>query len=255
MKTLLIDAGNSSIKWALSSTTSSSLTKQQRVYYANKPAVECLGAVLKQVLSDCDSLVIVSVLGDNFIKQAENLATRSSISFKNISSQEELAGVRNAYTETHKLGADRFVGMIAAHHLSKSATIVIDVGTATTIDAIDKSGQHLGGLILPGSKLCADSLLKNTAQLSEFNDAEVQAPVLFSKETTQAISSASVFGLAGAIDSICEKMEAEINNNSKQEISRILCGGGAENLLPFMQGDYQHHDDLLMIGLQKLVNE
>ena len=253
MNTLLIDAGNSSLKWAVLK-KDGSLTTQEKVFYADKTPLQCFENLINKQSQQCNALLMVSVLGSDFAKNVEALTAKASMQFYSVKSQKKLAGLKNAYAEPHKLGADRFVAMIAAYHLgNKEACIVIDAGTATTIDAIDANGQHLGGLILPGIQLCSSSLLENTALLPLWNkDDETFTPELFSKETSQAIASASVIGLAGAIESICSKMANELLVDSSQPIKRILCGGDAEAILPFMESDYEHQKDLLMIGLKTI---
>ena len=263
MKTFLIDAGNSSLKWSILS-DNGALTAQQKVFYTNEAPLHYFETLIKKQSSECDALLMVSVLDNDFSKNAESITTQASMSFHNISSQKQLSGITNAYLEPHKLGADRFVAMIAAYQLinakynthDKEPCIVIDAGTATTIDAIDKNGQHLGGLILPGTKLCSASLLENTVLLPQWNDDdEVFSPTLFSTETTQAIASASVLGLAGAVENICSKMANELLGSSTQPIKRVICGGDAKIILPFMESDYEYQMDLLMFGLKIIAQD
>lgn len=260
MKYLLIDAGNSSIKWAL--LENGLLSQQQSVFYdKERSPVDVFKRVLTANLDACESVVIVSVLGAKFDTEAQQLTNNASLLFRNVKSTQQLAKVKNAYEEPHKLGADRFVGLVGAYHLInsnkslKKTCIIIDCGTAATIDAVDQNGQHLGGLILPGLNLWCNSLLENTQLLPKWGTQSVEnPPSLFAKETTQAITSASIFGLAGAIENICNKMEKEIIKHSKSaKLERILCGGSAEQLLPYMESDYQLHEDLLMFGLKVIL--
>jgi len=262
MKTLLIDAGNSSLKWAM--LDGDMLLKQTSIGYADRTPVQVIKEVLKAHQGDCNSLLMVTVLGRDFVSKTKGLAADNSIDFNNIESKQELAGIKNAYLQAHKLGADRLVGMIAAYDLLKvsnsenKAFIVIDSGTATTVDAVNKDGEHLGGVIMPGLNLCTDSLLKNTKLLPLWNKAYQDfKPDCFCKETTQAIASGSLIGLAGAIDGICLKMEKEmLVNEYKQKvgINKIICGGNANKLIPHLGLDYQLQDDLLMQGLKVIHN-
>jgi type III pantothenate kinase len=261
MKMLLIDAGNSSIKWSL--LDSEKLSPQQRVFYREKPAIELFKELLEKNIDSCKAVIMVSVLGVEFNSNAQQLAKKHSVSLRNIESIKKLANINNAYKEPHKLGADRFVGMIGAYNLinknqsQKKACIIIDSGTATTIDALDEKGQHLGGLILPGLNLCSSSLLENTQQLSVWNNpANKTTPTLFAKDTTEAIVSASVMGLAGAIDNICNRMEEKIIEYQPTiNIERVISGGGAEKLIPQMEHSYQYFSDLLMQGLRVILEK
>ena len=264
MKKLLIDAGNSGIKWAFLDTflESDQLSKMQSCLYGESTPFDKFKDVFEQQLKNSeigiDEVVMVSVLGDSYIATARKLSQESKLKFTNAKPSAQLAGVTSAYSEPHKLGADRLVAMIAAYHLETSqASIVVDSGTATTIDAVDAQGKHLGGLILPGIDLCSQSLLEKTEMLALFNESKNgYEPNVFSTNTKQAIASGSIFGLAGAIRNICLIMEKEIQhtNNTKLVIKKLICGGSASKLLPYLPEEFKHHDDLLMKGL-KIISE
>jgi type III pantothenate kinase len=263
MKTLLIDAGNSSLKWAF--LDGDTLTTHVSVQYADdKAPIDVFKNILALHKSSFNEVLMVTVLGEKFTKKAQKISTQYQISFNNIESIQQLGGITNAYIEPQKLGADRFVVMIASQHLINSsnkinkAFIVVDSGTATTIDAVDQQGRHLGGVILPGLHLCTNSLLDNTELLPLFNEASKHFSAnCFSKETSQAIASGCLLGLAGAIDGICNRMEKEIigsDLNKDQQLDRIICGGNANHLMPYFQLDYQLQENLVMQGL-KLINQ
>ncbi len=257
---LLVDAGNSSIKWAF--LQNHSLSVQQREFYRRQEPVQVFENLIRKNQDSCDAVVMVSVLGDKFKQAASHLAKKYSLKFLQVKSQKFLAGITNAYTEPHKLGADRLLAMIAAYHLNnkrqtdRKACIIIDSGTATTIDAVDPQGNHLGGLILPGVDLCSRSLLQNTQQLQAWAEPENQMKrqaSVFSSNTADAIANASIYGLAGAIEHICLKMEKQIkasDNFAVNSINKFICGGAAEFLLPYLDGEYQLEKNLLMQGLQ-----
>ena len=249
MTSLLIDAGNSSAKWCL--LTNNKLSKLQRCDYNDKPPHQSVNKLINQYANDVDGVFIVSVLGEDFIKQLQENCFLNQLPLHNITAQKELAGVLNGYDDPLKLGADRLLAMIGAkHHYPKDhAFIVIDSGTATTIDALDASGNHWGGLILPGVDLCTQSLLKNTQQLPLWgSDKANAAPELFAKNTSQAIQSASVLGLAAAIDSVSQAMKQELG--SSIQITKVVCGGNVEILRPHLKSSYEFNKNLIMLGLK-----
>jgi len=260
MQTLLVDAGNTSIKWSY--LEKNVISKQRCYFYNDQSPISLFDKILSKKKEECTKVILVSVLGNIFNEKAAYIAKTAALAFTNIKSKSRLANVKNSYIEPEKLGADRFVAMIAAYHLvnndkqDRKACIIIDSGTATTIDAIDVNGYHLGGLILPGLTLCQSSLLDNTQQLSDWNRQGLEiTPTIFAKETTEAIISASIFGLSGAIDNICKMMEIEICNlNQKNTVDRIICGGGAKKVLPYIDSGYSHQEDLIMIGLSVILN-
>lgn len=262
LPTLLVDAGNTCLKYAY--LDKGVLSKQQYYFYAReKTPIHLFRKVLSNDLKNCSKVLMVSVLGETFDQEASFVAQSYSVLFANIKSQRLLSGVTNSYLEPEKLGADRFVALIAAHHLTNmnkqkkdnKACIIIDSGTATTIDAINKDGHHLGGLILPGINLCKNSLLESTNQLSQWNEKDLDiVPTLFATETTTAINSASIYGLSGAIDRICNKMEREMNKLSQQTpIDKIICGGNTKWLKPYLESNYLHKESLIMIGLKVIL--
>ena len=252
MKTLLMDAGNSSIKWA--TLEDGELSAQQSHFYKDEMPQQIFEGIVAPYQNTIDGIIIVSVLDDSFRQTVESFCKKKSIHLEFVTSTREKNGLRNAYNEPEKLGADRFVAMLGARYLyPDSAFISVDVGTATTIDAVTANGQHLGGLILPGSSLCRESLLKNTALLEKWSSTnQASQPELFSSETTQAITSASLLGLAGAIEYITTKMKQSAKMSGQQPVRSIICGGGAEMILSYLESDFDYHPNLLMIGLQAI---
>ena len=260
MQYLLVDAGNSAIKYATLSARV--LSDTSAFLYPDKAsAIDFLNTLFAQNEKEVDEVVLVSVLGDTFNKAIQQLAAEYALSFRLIRSERKLALIKNGYTDYQKLGADRFVAMIGAYHwcnagkAQKKPCIIIDAGTATTIDGLDEKGHHRGGLILPSVNLCQSSLLQNTEQLAQWNDVEKRTtPTLFATNTTEAISSASLLGLAGAIDTICIKMANELSENTQHEhVTKILCGGGLKHLLPYLDETYEIHSHLVMMGLKVII--
>lgn len=263
---LLIDAGNTSLKWAVFD--GESLTEQQRCFYSHgvQTAFDTYHDVVKNQLDHYAdlSIIMVSVLGHEFNLKAHEMAEKKGVRFKQIKSVQFLAKINNAYDEPYKLGADRFVAMIGAYYLSnkqhdnnslknKKACIIIDAGTATTIDAVDSKGNHLGGLILPGINLCKQSLLKNTQQLPLWGSPENQNKPecnLFSTNTIDAIHSASILGLSGAIEQISLTMEKQIKMKDAQlKVDKYLCGGSSDLLSTYLSSSFKRQENLIMIGL------
>jgi len=270
MKTLLIDAGNSHLKWAMLSddevSGENTLTEQISISHQYELPIEIFEKIVT-TNNDSHTVLMVSVLGGTFSRAAEKIALAQEMKFIEITSEKELSNIKNGYKNPTKLGADRFVGIISAHHLhntstnDKHACIVIDSGTATTIDAVDINGKHLGGVILPGLHLCSESLLENTELLGLWgNETKDFTPECFSTETTQAIASGCLLGHAGAIEHICNMMEQKLiklSQDTNQEgikVKRVICGGAAESLLPHMQDEYDLQQNLLMFGL-KVIKE
>lgn len=220
---MLMDAGNSRLKWAtVKPEKEGGLSDVVAEAYNDKDK----DAVVNEVLSreNPGKLLIVHVLGLLFDASIREHCLKLGIECEVVFTSAYCCGIKNAYEIMEDLGTDRFVGLIAAHHVFPTdPVIVIDVGTAVTIDAIDNKGQHLGGLIMPGLQLWSDTLIKNTQlQHTPVNqDADV-----FATSTRKGIDNGSLIGLAGAILHVCQSMEQKL----KQPVKRILCGGDSHKL-------------------------
>ena len=158
----------------------------------------------------------------------------------------QACGVRNAYAEPERLGADRWVAMIAARDLARQACYVVDCGTALTLDALAADGQHRGGLIVPGIRLMRQALYRDTRQIP----AEEGEPHLFGQSTRNAVWGGAIYAVAATIDGITERMMAV----GGQGI-RFLTGGGAEIILPYLQGSFRLEPDLIFHGLRVLAEQ
>jgi len=254
--TLLIDCGNSYLKWCVFD--GDSLSEQQSEYHKDHSVLEIYKNIIDAQATGCDSIVMVSVLGEVFSAGAKTIAEDAKLSFLEAQSQEKLSIVRNGYKNPTKLGSDRLVAMIGAYELYNylEACIVIDSGTATTIDAIDETGQHLGGVIFPGFEVSLNSLNNDTKQLPKFDgDSQTIEVNGLATGTNEAIASGCLLGLASAIDGICNKMQKQLELKSFQpsvKVKRVICGGGAKALLPHLYNKYNYQENLIMQGLKKI---
>lgn len=255
---LLVDAGNSRLKWSYYSAGTRS--EQFAQDYSQHEAGILLPLLLKKNVSNTDNpvskLILVSVLGDDFAQTIEESCQTLKIESQIIRSQAEAYGVKNSYTEPQCLGADRSVGMIAAHHLRpKGHCIIVSCGTAITIDAMTVQGDHLGGLILPGLSQFSEQLIKKSALLSAQGATKT---TLFANNTADALASGRIYGLVEAINGISSRMKIELlKMNDLMEkpdimypVQIILCGGDAKLLHPHLNEATQWEDDWIMQGLQ-----
>lgn len=235
---LLVDVGNSRIKWAL---------WDGGQYYMRGQAAhgaqwaDCAAAQW-QSLPKPTEVWLVSVAGSSAQQAISGwIAQHWGITAHFVTSSAASAGVRNAYLEPQRLGADRWVALIAAHALTKQHCYVVDCGTALTIDALAADGQHLGGVIVPGMRLMRDSLYRETRQIPP----EASAPQLLGCSTSAAVWGGALYAVAAAIDGITERMSATAGAGM-----RILTGGDAPQILPHLQGAYRLEPELLLYGLR-----
>ena len=155
-----------------------------------------------------------------------------------------LCGISTRYREPEKLGGDRLLGMVAAWHRQQTASIVIDMGTAITIDALDASGFHLGGLIMPGIAMSVDSLRSNAARLDAPVDA-ARSNELFAKDTATAIAGGCQRMMAAALRNTVSSMRHVTGKGT----TVFLSGGNAGLAMAALDGNAEHCPLLVLEGL------
>jgi type III pantothenate kinase len=250
---LLIDAGNTRIKWAIidqDSPTSlgawlhtGSVTHQE---FAQNPTLWACYAIQRVIVSN--------VAGAAIKMQLASALQSRFFEVEWFTSQADLAGITNRYQIPEQLGCDRFASAIGAHVLFPAqALVVATCGTATTIDAVSAQGDFIGGMIAPGLQLMAQSLALNTAQLPHVQDAAA-IEINFADHTQAAILSGCVAAQVGAIEHAVTRfsvMTGTIKAEATQTVPLcILSGGAAKFITPSLRVPYRQFDNLVLIGLQ-----
>ena len=250
---LLIDAGNTRVKWAVVPSSKHDLAALGQ--WAASGMVEHAQA---HSLSDVwRQHRIVRVLASNVAGQATREGLEQAllgafgmqpVPLEWFASVPALAGVRNNYRNSGQLGCDRFASAIGAHALFPAQPLVVATcGTATTVDAITPEGVFLGGMILPGLGLMASSLAKNTAQLPQVAEhLDIAEP--FADHTDAAIVSGCLAAQTGAIE---RAVAAHARHGG--EVQCILSGGAAALISPHLTVPHKRVDNLVLIGLHKAV--
>jgi type III pantothenate kinase len=131
-------------------------------------------------------------------------------------------GMSVTYNPPHAVGADRIANALGALEKYDPPIIVVDFGTATTFDSIDKDGAYVGGAILPGVNIASQALFDRAAKLPQ---VEFRAPeTALGRDTVHSLQSGIMFGYAGAIDALANRISAELGG------ARILATGGLGSL-------------------------
>lgn len=141
------------------------------------------------------------------------------------------------------VGSDMIVDAVAAIHEYPKPIIVIDMGTATTMSVIDKAGNYIGGVILPGLKVSLDSLSGKTAQLPYISLS--MPDKVIGKNTIDCMRSGIIYGNAAQLDGIMDRMEAELG----EKASAVATGGLARFITPLCRHQIVYDDALLLKGL------
>ena len=162
-------------------------------------------------------------------------------------------GVTNSYRQPRRLGVDRWVAMIGAWSEFESPCLVVDAGTAVTIDALDDSGRHLGGQILPGVSLMAQALAANTSDLPDTSRRSARKANeigMFAKNTGGAIAYGTLNAVVGAVERARNIMHDE---GCSPEL--VLTGGDASRILSSLTDAPNHRPHLVLQGLARMLDD
>jgi len=246
---LLIDIGNSRLKWA--TLHAGALSEMRAASYANWTRRD----VNEQVLgpAGCVEQVLVSNVGGRRIAALVNEAVREpwGIAARFVIPTSWAAGVRNGYADPGQLGADRWAALLGAQAMGVGAACIISVGTAMTIDGLDDSGQHLGGLILPGPDLMVASLLGHTSDLAERSRGGATGSTLFADNTRGAIQQGTCHALAALVERAIDAMGAASGTTP----AVLLTGGACARIEPYLARPARTVPDLVLRGLAVLAEQ
>jgi type III pantothenate kinase len=155
-------------------------------------------------------------------------------------------GIALKYDNPGEIGADRLVNAAAAFKLFGGPVIIVDFGTATTFCAVTKQGEYLGGAITPGIKISAEALYQRAAKLPR---VELARPsTVIGHDTVSAMQAGILFGYAGLVDGIVERMKKEF----APEARVIATGGLAELVAPETTSIHEVRPHLTLEGLHLL---
>jgi type III pantothenate kinase len=157
-------------------------------------------------------------------------------------------GIEVLYEDPKQVGADRLVNAVAAISKYGAPCIVVDFGTATTWDAIDREGRYMGGTIAPGIEISADALFHQAARLAR---VELEAPeTAIGRNTVESIQSGIIYGTAGQVDRLVELFKKQLG-----EDARVVATGGLAEVVVSKCRSVDVLDPLLTLDGLKLIYE
>lgn len=151
-----------------------------------------------------------------------------------------------------EIGADRIVNTLAAHTLYGGPAIVVDFGTSTNLDVVSPKGEFLGGALAPGIEISVDALASRAAQLRKVE--LIRPKNAIGKNTVEALQSGTIFGFAGQVDGLVEKITAELAQSYDEAPTVIATGGLAPLVIDVSTTIDEFEPDLTLIGL-RLIHE
>ncbi len=248
MSFLAIDIGNTRLKWAQ--------------YASPQPGAALLahGAVFLETIDELAekewrhlapprSLLGCVVAGEAVRRRVEEQLELWDLTPRWVVSSPHEAGVTNGYDHPARLGADRWVAMIGArgHVLARGPArpvLVVMIGTAVTVDALDRDGTFLGGLILPGHGIMLRALESGTAGL-RVPTGEVRR---FPANTSDALTSGGTYAITGAI----ERMHRHLAEHSGEDPVVLVTGGAGWKVSPYIDHPHELVDSLIFDGLLQI---
>lgn len=250
MSILLVDIGNTRAKWAVLRGARLSAPRA----LAHRAGQAEFTALVRAAPRDLKRVIAVSVMGQKFERAlAAAVRARFGLRTEFVRSARSAAGVRNAYRDVWRLGADRWVGVIAAHALAgRRPALVASVGTALTIDGVTADGRHLGGAIAAGPDTMISSLLAGTQGIRRrargARRGGSRTRGLFAADTASALEAGAAFAAAAFVDRA--GVEARAALGAKPLL--LLTGGGARALQPYIKSGFRLVPDLVLRGLAVL---
>ncbi len=232
---LLLDVGNSRCKWAL-------LRNGQWMQHGVFGNTEW-GTMQQDFaqLPPPSRILVSNVAGAPMAERLRAICAKWQCPLEFVSAQTQQCGVRNGYQQPQRLGSDRWAALIAARRRTSTACLVVNCGTATTVDALSQEGEFLGGLIFPGMYLMQQSLLGNTAQLSGQSGELRDFPL----NTADAMHSGVLRATLGAIEHQYALLAAG-NIGTRC----VLSGGAADQVQAYLSMPLDYVDNLVLHGLQ-----
>lgn len=246
MTFLALDIGNTRLKWAqyASPHPGAALLAQGAEFLEN---IDKLGDGGWGDLAPPLYILGCAVAGDAIKRRVqEQLVELWDVIPQWVVASEAEAGLRNGYDHPTRLGADRWVAMIGAYHRMRAQgaprpMVVVMVGTAVTVEAVDADGKFLGGIILPGHGIMLRALESGTAGL-HVPTGEVRK---FPTNTSDALTSGGTFAIAGAV----ERMVQHVRTLCGAEPQCFMTGGAGWKMAPSMSVPFELVDNLIFDGL------
>jgi len=248
MTFLAIDVGNTRLKWAQydAPVVGARLLAHGAVFLEN---IDRLAEGDWRDIPEPTAILGCIVAGDAVKRRLAEQMEHWDVLPRWVVSSPQEAGLTNGYDHPARLGADRWVAMIGAHHRLlargvRKPCLVVMVGTAVTVEALDASGKFLGGIILPGHGIMLRALESGTAGLHVPTGEVCDFPT----NTSDALTSGGTFAIAGAV----QRMADNIARHCGEAPVCIMTGGAGWKMAPSMSVQAELVENLIFDGLLEI---
>ncbi len=224
---LLVDVGNTALKVASEVNGQITLIEE----------VDIKWSAIKEI-------VIAQVGPDKLLENIKSKSELLAIPLFQACVTAQLGAIKCAYPQFQNLGIDRWLGVVACHHLYPNKhCVVVDSGTASKVDVVTSSGEHLGGWILPGLDMMIESLVSNTQKV--FSDSESLFLPDLGRNTPNAVKNGALIATLGAVEAGIAQLKSDFD-----DIQVIFAGGYGELLQLHFEKPSVYVDDLVLKGLR-----
>lgn len=252
MKVLLLDAGNSRLKWALVDSVVTSDLQMTGVCSYHDSGFPAQLQTAWRALPRVDKVLLGCVAGSAIIATINDAVNqRWGLAAEVLVSESTFGGIINAYAQPHQLGVDRWLAMLGGWRmLTEPAPMwIVDCGTAVTVDHVSADGHHQGGLILPGLMLMQQRLTTAAAALNGNEGAGRDLPESLpglATDTGSALMNGALFSLVASVDRICASDDRGV---------RIITGGDGAIIKPYLHGRWLSCPHLVLQGMAVYAEE
>jgi type III pantothenate kinase len=247
---LLIDAGNTRLKWGV---LADGVIQDTGHLFQADLADHGISTLTTRIPRDVAQVFVSNVAGPTFATRlAGVLSAHCGSEVRFARTHTEALGLRNAYRDVRQMGVDRWVAMVGAWHTWHRALVVVDAGTAVTIDAVDDAGQHLGGQIIPGVGLMASALGTATSDIPVFDLADRSTArdiEIFGDSTEAGVANGAFNAVTGAVE-----RAISVLRSSAHDPVTVLTGGDASAMLQALAETPEYRPNLVLEGLAALLD-
>jgi len=245
---LAVTLGNCNLKMAIA-------TREARAFYLGTPVQFPIEEIresrpkLARILSEGNGeampMVVASVNPpalDGFLRLARQVSRRKVL----VAGQDFLIPIRTKVHEPDGVGVDRLLAALAAYRRAQKECVVVDLGTAATVNAVRRDGTFLGGVIFPGLRMMARALAQGTAQLAEVSLDEAAGSI--GKTTQEAIRAGILHGTSAAIEGLIRDARWIVGSRAPV----FVTGGDVMNIFPYVTDRFRNwcrYPDLVLEGL------
>ncbi len=232
--TLLLDAGNTSVKWKLGSSGD--------IHRCAAADLSKLEIWMREQASGIEFIALSSVQATQWNTSLESICSELRMSIWMASSESENSGLSCGYHEPANLGVDRWLAMLALWQRRRAGFLLVDMGTAITLDAVDDQGRHLGGYIVPGLELQRRALTESSEALGRLVTDVPDFSFGLGLDTSEAVDR----GVFISVEALVEKV---MNNAGLSAEQLVIIGGDARWFIDASDIDNQNID-LVLQGLE-----